>query len=504
MADDPPIDPAAPRATDFAEWRKDKQPSEVVDVENTISPKADDIPPNGGYGWVCVACCFFINGHTWGLNSSYAVFLSYYLSHNYFPGTSDLTYAFIGGLSISQALLIAPLGTWVIHVFGTRFCLHLGVFFETLSFVGASFATKQWHIILAQGLCFGWGMGFLFVASVGIIPQWFTTRRSFANAMTASGSGLGGLMYSLATQSMIDSLGLPWTFRILGIVTFAVNLTAANLLRDRNVQVGSRHKAFDIALLKRPEFLLLQGWSWFSMLGYVILIFSLPAYARSIGLTAKQGSILGAILNLGQMLGRPFIGLASDRWGRLNLATLFTFLCGVCCFTFWIPAEAASSPMGLLLFFAVVGGSLAGTFWCTIGAVGVEVVGLKDLPSGLSLTWVLMVPPTTFAEPIALLLRRKGAEWIYLPPQVFTACMYVGGALCIWVVRGWKVGELEELERRQEMQRSQEQSVLRTEKHVTGIGQDQDPLERARSQSISAAGWNSRDLLRRMVAWKIV
>jgi hypothetical protein len=28
-----------------------------------------DIPPNGGYGWVCVAACFFINAHTWGMNS---------------------------------------------------------------------------------------------------------------------------------------------------------------------------------------------------------------------------------------------------------------------------------------------------------------------------------------------------------------------------------------------------------------------------------------------------
>ena len=28
-----------------------------------------DEAPNGGYGWVCVACCFVINAHTWGINS---------------------------------------------------------------------------------------------------------------------------------------------------------------------------------------------------------------------------------------------------------------------------------------------------------------------------------------------------------------------------------------------------------------------------------------------------
>ena len=26
------------------------------------------VPPNGGYGWVCVVCVFLINAHTWGLN----------------------------------------------------------------------------------------------------------------------------------------------------------------------------------------------------------------------------------------------------------------------------------------------------------------------------------------------------------------------------------------------------------------------------------------------------
>lgn len=24
---------------------------------------------NGGYGWVCVACSFLINAHTWGINA---------------------------------------------------------------------------------------------------------------------------------------------------------------------------------------------------------------------------------------------------------------------------------------------------------------------------------------------------------------------------------------------------------------------------------------------------
>jgi MFS family permease len=31
--------------------------------------KPVDVPPDGGYGWVCTGCCFVINAHTWGVNS---------------------------------------------------------------------------------------------------------------------------------------------------------------------------------------------------------------------------------------------------------------------------------------------------------------------------------------------------------------------------------------------------------------------------------------------------
>ena len=147
-------------------------------------------------------------------------------------------------------------------------------------------------------------MGFLFAGSVGIIPQWFTTRRSFASAIGAAGSGLGGLIYSLAANAMIQRISLGWALRILGIVTGSVNFICAMLLRDRNKQIGTNQNAFQSSLFKRPEVLAVLMWGFFSMLGYVVLLFSLPNYGTSIGLTAAQGSTLAAILNLGQGLGQ--------------------------------------------------------------------------------------------------------------------------------------------------------------------------------------------------------
>ncbi|KFY87562.1 hypothetical protein V500_06892 [Pseudogymnoascus sp. VKM F-4518 (FW-2643)] len=277
-----------------------------------LAPEAD-VAPDGGYGWVVVACVFMINAHTWGINSSYGVFLSYYLQHGFFPGASPLEYAFVGGLSIAMSQVVSPLATYLIRRFGIYIPLLLGIVLQTAALLGASFATDIWHLFLSQGVCFGLGMGLIFNATVGLIPQWFDHHRSFANSIGTAGSGIGGLIYSLATQAMIESLGLGWAFRILAICSCSVICVAALLIRDRNVAVGAIYNAFDLRLLRRPQFLLTLAWACFSMVGYVNLLFSLPNYAVSIGLTATQASVVGAILNLGQGIGRPLIGWRRGR-----------------------------------------------------------------------------------------------------------------------------------------------------------------------------------------------
>jgi len=257
-----------------------------------------------------------------------------------FPGATRIQFAFVGGLSISQALFVSPIATTLTRLYGTRTTLLVGVFFQTISLIGASFAKEIWQLFLSQGICFGWGMGFLFVGSVGVVPQWFTTRRSLANGVGASGSGFGGLIYSLATNAMIEHVGLAWAFRILAIISFVVNFICSILLKDRNKQIGSSQQAFDYRLFKRLEFWALLGFGVFSMLGYVVLIFSIPNYANHVGLTAKQASTVGAILNLGQGLGRPPMGYFSDSVGRINMAGTATFVSGLFALVVWTNAKS--------------------------------------------------------------------------------------------------------------------------------------------------------------------
>ena len=140
-----------------------------------------------------------------------------------------------------------------------------------------------------------------------------------------------------------------------------------------------------------------------------------------------------------------------------------------------------------------------------------EVVGLADMPAALSLTWLAMVPPTTVAEAIALELRDEDKRhWVYLPPQMFTAFMYVGGCLCLWVLRGWKIGQLEVIERRLLAQGRRHESIrhvmVEIEKDTSAAAHvDGGVIERIGTQDeVRKSAWQPKDLLRRMMTWKKV
>jgi MFS family permease len=316
-----------------------------------------------------------------------------------------------------------------------------GVVLEAASLISAGWATKVWHLFLSQGVAYGVGMGFLFVASVPIVPQWFTTRRSLANGFSTCGSGLGGLIYSFATGAMIENLGLEWAFRILGIVAFVVNTVCVLLIKDRNKIIGTTQLAFDLSLFRRPEYVLLLGYGCFSMLAYVVLIFSLANYANEIGLDASQAALISAFLNLGQGVGRPLIGYFSDRTGRINMAAFMTFLAAVFTLVIWINAKT----YGVLILYAIIGGAVGGTFWVTVAPVTTEVLGLRHVSSGLNIMWLSIVLPCLFSEPIALQIVQGSGG--YLGAQVFVGAMFVAAASCVVVLRGWKIGEACELSR---------------------------------------------------------
>lgn len=276
-----------------------------------------------------------------------------------FPGATPLDYAFIGSFNFSMAMLVAPAVTITARRYGTQAPMLLGIVLQTTGFISASFASETWHLYLSQGLLVGLGQGFVYIPSIAILSQWFTTKRSLANGISGAGSGVGGLIFSFAASALISNISLAWSLRITAIITASMNLVATLLIRNRNEVIRPPQLGLDRQLLRRYDVLLLLAWGFISMLGYMTLLYSLSDFALSIRLDYTQAASVAAFLNLGTAIGRPLIGISSDKYGRMEVAGILTFVCGVSCFAVWLPATS----YGMTVFFAVISGAILGVYW---------------------------------------------------------------------------------------------------------------------------------------------
>jgi MFS family permease len=366
---------------------------------------------------------------------SYGVYLSFYLASDYFPGARPVDYALIGGLQFGVSLLISPICTIAVREVGRKPVMLSGCVMFLGGFIAASFAKRILQLYLSQGVLIGLGVGTLFIPSVQVLPQWFLRRRSLAGGIASCGSGFGGLAFSLGTAAMIQHISLAWALRITGLIGFAGNLVGALLVRDRNHIIKPPQLGFATHLLRRYDCVLLLAWAFVNLLGYMVILYSLSSYAvQVVKLTQSQAGILTAVLNLGTGVGRPCIGVLSDRLGRIEVAACLTLSCSITLFAIWVPANS----FGVLIFYALVAGAILGTYWMTVGPLCAEVAGLKEVPSFLSLQWLTVVLPTTFAEVAALYLRQpQMGRWSYIYAQLFAGLAYLIASLFLFEL--WRV-----------------------------------------------------------------
>lgn len=294
-----------------------------------------------------------------GTGQAYGVYLNYYLRHALLPGATPRDFAFVGGLNFAAATLVAPLVTYLVRVWGTQLPMLLGAVALAMGFVSASFAVATWQLYLSHGMLVGVGVGFTYIPSIPILSQWFARKRSLANGITSAGSGVGGVVFSLAADRMIEHISLGWSLRITGIVAFVLLLLAIILIKDRNKAIKPPQHPFDTKLLYQYDVWLLLLWSVGSMLGQLTLLYSLPDFASSLHLSRSEAAHVLTFLCLGTAVGRPLIGILSDRFGRIKVAALLTLICGIACFAIWIPARDFATTV----VFATISGAILGVFW---------------------------------------------------------------------------------------------------------------------------------------------
>ncbi|KAM3160492.1 Monocarboxylate transporter [Lachancea thermotolerans] len=403
-----------------------------------------DPPPDGGYGWVCCACVAVFNFATWGPNTSWGVFLSYFLSSHYFPDATPTDFALIGGLVIGLTLLLLPLASVCMNFFGYKPTLTFAILLEAAAFVASSFAKSVGVLYVTYGVMLGISFGLIFGSSTIIIPGWFLKKRALANGAGHFGVGLGGLVFSFAVRAMIDRTGdHRWAMRMLAAVTLFLNLISLCFVRVRKTAFDQNRKsagqilkaAFDVSVLKIKALHFCSLWSWLANVGYVILMFSMSNYATSIGMTSQQATVALAVFNGSQAFGRPFMGWFAEAVGRCNATIIIMVYNLIILLPFWFTLTKFRE----LIPFCIMLGFGAGVGAVNIVPLVADVVGIEKFAAGIGYGMFGNGAGSVFAEVIGLHLRQPSSAKPYLHCQIFVACMYFAGLLCLLPYRELKV-----------------------------------------------------------------
>lgn len=134
-----------------------------------------------------------------GVNSSFGVFQAFYgtdvLKHH-----SASSISWIGSTQVFLLLLTGFLSGPLFDAGWFTYLHLLGSILLVLGLFTTSVCTKYSEFILAQSLCVGIGCGLLFVPSVAIIAQYFTSKKSLANGLASIGSGIGACFSPLLEE----------------------------------------------------------------------------------------------------------------------------------------------------------------------------------------------------------------------------------------------------------------------------------------------------------------
>lgn len=308
---------------------------------------------------------------TVGFLNAFGVFQEYYST--YLPGRTPSDISWIGSLSIFLLYAISPFGGVLVDKVGPTIPLCGGSVVLLLALFMTSLCTQYWQLILAQSLLLGLGASLVFCPPLGVVLRHMPHRRGLAMGLTIGGSSIGGVIWPIVLQQLLNSIGFGWTMRAVAFVMMPLLAFACFAVREpprrpsppaRPTAVVNKDPASSdppgtssapsveketpskTAFLKKPTYVLLSLGLALTYLGLFTPLFYVSKYAIAQGLSTSTAFYLLSAVNASSFLGRVIPGYVADSYGHYNLLILFTLLSGVIGFV-W---TAATSLGGMVVW----------------------------------------------------------------------------------------------------------------------------------------------------------
>jgi MFS family permease len=368
--------------------------------------------------------------------NAFGVFQTYY-ENNPFWSASPSNISWIGSI---QAFLLLLVGVITGPVYDAGYFRHLvvtGAILIPLGFMMTSLAREYWQTMLAQAFLIGLGNGCIFVPSVAILPQYFTTRKALANGLAASGSSIGGVIYPIAFRQLIQKVGFPWATRILGFISFATIWFSVIVMRPRYLPKG-RRKMVDWSAFREPPYLLFCFAMFFGFIGFYGPVYYIQPYAIEKRITSVNlGFYLLPILNAASVPGRIVPNFLADYAGPLNIlmpCSLITGILAIC----WIGIKNLPG----VIVFAILYGFFSGGF-VSMPPVAVTslTTDMRKLGTRMGQCFFFSAFGLLCGTPVSGAILKSSGGWVGV--QLFSGLtIFLAGCLLVAArvaSKGWRI-----------------------------------------------------------------
>ncbi|XP_038075878.1 monocarboxylate transporter 13-like [Patiria miniata] len=284
----------------------------------------------GGWGWVVLFAAFMAQVFVYGNIKALSV-LAETIATEY--DTDLWLVGWVASMSLAVQLLLGPVISFLMHVFGCRLVMLLGGVMATGGYLLASWSCTflQWSVFIV-GFA-GVGSGCFAYPFLAIIASYFKKYYPIALLVANLGKSCGDMLYGPITQVLLDTYGWRWTMMIICGLTFhlvpcAAVAKASRVKDDRNdyrriackdnetdvtsdnSQVESTHcckailAAFDFAILTDVHFILITLASCvtgFCFIGWEVYV---VPHGIDHDLNPTQSSFLPTFYGIGNFVGK--------------------------------------------------------------------------------------------------------------------------------------------------------------------------------------------------------
>ncbi|KAK3369967.1 putative monocarboxylate permease [Podospora didyma] len=397
-------------------------------------------PPNGGtLAWLQVLGAFFLNFNTWGLLNTFGIFQSEY-SHGLLRESSASAISWIGSVQAFLMLVVCVLCGRLLDAGYFYVDITVGVLLAVLGMMMTSLATQYWHVLLSQGVVVGIGAGMCFIPSIQIVGTYFSTRRSTAMGIAATGSSIGGIIYPVTLKQLLitTSVGLPWAIRIMAFIMLATLAIPLAVMRPR-LPPRKSGPLINAAALKDPAFAMWLLAVFFTFVGLYIPFFYVEKYALDIGVAPDLAFYMLIIMNAASVPGRIFPSIVADKVGNMAIMVPAVLLSGVITLA-WIKADTQSGLIAVAFFLGLASGSIQAVLPANVAFLCPD---LSMLGTNLGMTMFTSGLGLLIGSPVAGAIidhQSSAGGVVYWGALTFAGGFVIVGSLLLVVVRTIKVG----------------------------------------------------------------